>query len=533
MLFHTWPFAVFLLVVVPVFFALRRTRLWLAWLTLASYVFYGWWNPYYLLLVAYSTLLDYALVALMDRCPGSAPDASPAGRPGRFGLSDPVLRAAFIGALAATLMTVATAIFGPPTLGPTLAGASVLLFLMALGALFRSRGLWLVVSLVNNLALLLFFKYARFLAENLNAAFASLHWNLHLPDPSALMPFGAAYLLPAGISFFTFQSLSYTIDFYHGRVERERSLLRFATFVCFFPQLMAGPIERARNLLPQFHRFPPVERGQFAEGASLFLAGLFKKLALANYLSAHVERVFERPQDQSSTALLVAAIAFGWQIYFDFSGYTDMARGVARILGFKLMLNFNSPYLATSLGEFWTRWHISLSSWFRDYVYIPLGGNRAGAWATRRNLLITFVISGIWHGAAWNFLIWGLLHGVGVVVNRELERSAFFRDRVPTALKRSGVFAFVMFTWVFFRTESVADALTILRRIGAGVPGGPQIPALLVLLVGAYWLHEWLSASRFRTWITSGPVRVATAVFMIAWMLLGTSGGGAFIYFQF
>jgi hypothetical protein len=166
-------------------------------------------------------------------------------------------------------------------------------------------------------------------------------------------------------------------------------------------------------------------------------------------------------------------------------------------------------------------------------VYIPLGGNRAGAWATRRNLLITFVISGIWHGAAWNFLIWGLLHGAGVVVNRELERSAFFRDRIPAALKRAGVFAFVMFTWVFFRTESVADALTILRRIGAGVPGGPQIPALLVLLVAACWLHEWLSASRFRTRITTGPVRVATAVFMIVWMLLGTSGGGAFIYFQF
>ncbi len=530
MLFHTWPFAIFLLVVLPVFFALRKTSLWLPWLTLASYFFYGWWNPYYLILVAYSTLLDYALVAFMDHCPKAGQATGPPGRP-RF--TDGVLKAAFVGSVAATLGIVVLAIVGPATLRPTYIGAGVLMLLMALGAWYGSRRIWLLVSLVNNLALLLFFKYARFVVENLNGLLASMHWSLTLPDPATLMPLGAAYLLPVGISFFTFQSLSYTIDFYLGRGERERNFLRFATFVCFFPQLMAGPIERARNLLPQFRQFPAVRRRNFTDGASLFLAGLFKKLALANYLSVYVDRIYEHPQTQGAAALLLATLAFGWQIYFDFSGYTDMARGVARVMGFNLILNFHSPYLATSLGEFWTRWHIGLSSWFRDYVYIPLGGNRAGSWITYRNLLITFLISGIWHGAAWTFVIWGLLHGVGVVITRELERSAFYRDRVPALLKQFGVFAFVSLAWVFFRAESLPDALLILRRIATAGWQDPQIPLLMLVVIAAYWAYEQLSASRFQAWMHGTALRVATAVVMMLYLLLGSSGGGAFIYFQF
>lgn len=533
MLFHTWPFAVFLLVVLPVYFALRRTRLWLPWLTAASYVFYGWWNPYYLLLVAYSTVLDYALVAFMDHCPAADVARAPAWPPWGRGLGDRVLRRAFVGAFGATVLAGVVASWGPPGLRPAAIGAGVLLSLMALGAALGSRRIWLLVSLVNNLALLLFFKYARFLVENLNAVFTAWHWRVALPDPAAWMPFGAAYLLPVGISFFTFQSLSYTIDFYLGRVERERNLLRFATFVCFFPQLMAGPIERARNLLPQFRRFPSVGREDLAEGASLFLAGLFKKLALANYLALYVDRVYERPQAQGAGALVLATVAFGWQIYFDFSGYTDMARGVARVMGFRLILNFNAPYLATSLGDFWARWHIGLSSWFRDYVYIPLGGNRAGTLRTYRNLLVTFLVSGIWHGASWTFVIWGLLHGLGVVVTRELERSALYRERIPAAVKQALVFAFVSFTWVFFRAETLPDALAILRRIGGVAWGDPQVPWLMVLLVVLAWAHEQLSASRLQAWMHATSTRVVTAVLMVVYLLLGSSGGGAFIYFQF
>src|SRR2546429_1606257 len=465
MLFHTWPFAIFLFIVLPVFFALRKTRLWLPWLTVASYFFYGWWNPYYLFLVLYSTVLDFSLVALMDHCPRGGQRVEVLARLTRLRFDDRVLKFAFIGATSAAAGILGLALAGPKTLRPTMAALGALVLLMALGALLSSRRIWLLISLVNNLALLLFFKYARFVVENLNAVFSGLHVAVKLPDPSTLMPFGFEYLLPVGISFFTFQSLSYTIDFYLGNVQRERNFLRFATFVCFFPQLMAGPIERARHLLPQFRQFPPIRLENFTDGASLFLVGLFKKLALANYLSFYVERIYDNPSTHSASELALATFAFAWQIFFDFSGYTDMARGIAKVMGFHLILNFNNPYLATGLGEFWSRWHISLSSWFRDYVYIPLGGNRHGTFNTYRNLLVTFLLSGIWHGAAWTFAIWGALHGLGVVITRELERSARYRERVPKILKQAGVFTFVSFTWIFFRAGSLDDALLIVRRI--------------------------------------------------------------------
>jgi len=533
MLFHTWPFLVFLLIVLPVFFALRRTRLWLPWLSVASYFFYGWWNPYYLFLVVYSTLLDFSLVALMDHCPREGRKVDVRARLIHLRFEDRVLKVAFAGSALAALGLLSLAVFGPGTLRPTMAGLGGLVLLMALGALFSSRRIWLGISLVNNLALLLFFKYARFVVENLNGVFATVQIPVALPDPATLMPFGFQYLLPVGISFFTFQSLSYTIDFYLGKVHRERNILRFATFVCFFPQLMAGPIERARHLLPQFNRFPAIRLQNFTDGASLFLVGLFKKLALANYLSFYVERVYDNPKACGAPALILATVAFGWQIFFDFSGYTDMARGVARMMGFNLILNFNNPYLATGLGDFWSRWHISLSSWFRDYVYIPLGGNRHGTWRTYRNLLITFLISGIWHGAAWTFVIWGTLHGLGVLVTRELERSAVYRERVPRLLKQAGVFAFVSFTWIFFRAGSLPEAWWIVRRIFTAAGQNPQIPALMVLLVALVWLYEFLYESKLREILRNSLVRVGVAVFMVLYLCLCSAGGGAFIYFQF
>jgi D-alanyl-lipoteichoic acid acyltransferase DltB (MBOAT superfamily) len=286
-------------------------------------------------------------------------------------------------------------------------------------------------------------------------------------------------------------------------------------------------------LLPQFQKFPEVRLINFTEGASLFLVGLFKKLALANYLSFYVERVYENPREFSASALLLATVAFGWQIFFDFSGYTDMARGVAKLMGFNLILNFNNPYLATGLGDFWSRWHISLSSWFRDYVYIPLGGNRHGAFNTYRNLFITFFISGIWHGAAWTFVIWGALHGLGVLVTRELERSVTYRERVPQILKQAGVFLFVSFTWIFFRADSLGDALLIVHRLFTAAWHNPQIPALMVGLVCLVWLYQFLCESRLREVLRTGFVRVGIAVFMLLYLCLCSSGGGAFIYFQF
>jgi D-alanyl-lipoteichoic acid acyltransferase DltB (MBOAT superfamily) len=387
--------------------------------------------------------------------------------------------------------------------------------------------------LINNLALLLFFKYGHFAVENLNTIFAWMHWGMKLKEPSTLMPFGFPYVLPVGISFFTFQSLSYTIDFYFGKVERERNFLRFATFVCFFPQLMAGPIERAKFLLPQFRQFPEVKLENFTEGMSLFLTGLFKKLALANYLAFYVERVYDNPRNFGAPALIMATFAFAWQIFFDFSGYTDMARGVARVMGFNLVLNFNNPYLSTGLGEFWTRWHISLSSWFRDYVYIPMGGNRHGTGRTYFNLFVTFLISGIWHGAAWTFAVWGILHAMGVMITRELERSKLYRERVPRLAKQVGVFAFVCFAWIFFRAESLADALFIVNRIFTASWQNPEIPALMVGLTLLVWLYQMAYESRWRPLLASGLVRVAIAAGMVIYMCLFSSGGGSFIYFQF
>jgi alginate O-acetyltransferase complex protein AlgI len=572
MYFHSWPFLIFLAVVLPVFFLLRKTRLWIAWLMAASYFFYGWWNPYYLFLVFYSTALDYFLVTLMDHCPREGARIDVMGRLTRLAFDDPVLKYSFVCSTLAVGCLLATAVFGPATLRPALIGLSVLILLMAVGALFSSRKTWLFISVFNNLALLLFFKYAGFLVANLNALAA---WCLHyvglphvdvtLPEPATLMPYGWKYVLPVGISFFTFQSLSYTIDFYLGKVPRERNFLRFATFVCFFPQLMAGPIERARQLLPQLQKFPEVRLQNFTDGASLFLVGLFKKLALANYLSHYVERVYDNPALFDAPALVMATFAFAWQIYCDFSGYTDMARGVAKVMGFNLVLNFRNPYLATGIGEFWTRWHISLSSWFRDYVYIPLGGNRCGELLTYRNLLITFAISGIWHGASWTYLTWGLLHGFGVVATRGLERSEFYRQSVPKPAKQAGVFLFVSFAWIFFRARTLSDATLIVQRIfttawrdlivsparivlGVRTVGDamlipwrffttawrdPQVPALMLALVGLLWLYAFVYESKHREWLRNPVLQVATAASMIVYMAIFSSGGGTFIYFQF
>jgi D-alanyl-lipoteichoic acid acyltransferase DltB (MBOAT superfamily) len=540
MLFHTWPFLIFALIVLPVFYALRKTPLWIPWLMAASYFFYGWWNPYYLLLVVYSTTLDYLLVTLMDHCPLAGPAGSPGGSRSGRGLrfpwsrgADPVLRAAFFGSTALALGLIGGAWAGPATLRPTCLVFSALVLLMAAGAWSASRRIWLLISLVNNLALLLFFKYARFVVENLNQVLLGCGLSLRLADPATLMPYGFQYVLPVGISFFTFQSMSYTIDFYWGKVARERNFLRFATFVCFFPQLMAGPIERAKHLLPQFQKAPPLRLENLTDGLSLFLVGLFKKLALADYLAIYVDQVYRNPSGASAAELALATFAFSWQIFFDFSGYTDMARGLARMMGFHLILNFNNPYLATGLGDFWSRWHISLSTWFRDYVYIPLGGSRGGALATYRNLLITFLVSGVWHGANWTFLIWGLLHALGVMVTRELERSALYRDRVPVLFKQVCVFAYVTFAWIFFRAASLPEALLVVGRIFRGAWSNPGIPALMLVLVGLVWLYQFNYESRFRGLLGTGLVRVTLAVGMVLYLCLCSSSGGAFIYFQF
>jgi len=458
-LFHTWTFALFFLVVYGVYLAVRNTRLKLPWLLAASYCFYGWWNPLYLILILWATGADYLAVAAMARRP-------------------------------------------------------------------RWKKLWLALAVVNDLGLLGFFKYGRFVAESINAALAWLGVGYSIPPPDVL--------LPVGISFFVFQSLSYSIDFYRGQVEREPNFIRYATFVSLFPQLVAGPIERARNLLPQLREKPRITGRDVADGLSLFVVGLFKKVALADYLGLYVDKVYGAPARFGAPALLLATFCFAWQIYFDFSGYTDMARGVGRMLGIRLMLNFNNPYLATGLGDFWRRWHISLSTWFRDYVYIPLGGNRRGAFRTYVNMCITMVVSGLWHGASWTFVAWGALHALGRVLTRRLETTAFYRERVPTVVKRLWVFGFVMLAWVFFRAESFGDAWLILGRIGAFAVGDPACPVLALGLIAAVWAYQLAHESHLRPLLALAPVKIGLVVAMVVYLaVFGSSGTQPFIYFQF
>jgi len=459
MLFHSWQFAVFGVVVYLVYLLLCRTRFSLLWLLVASLFFYGCTGPRFVLLLLYAIALNFAAGVMMERS--------------------------------------------------------------------SRRKLWLTAAVVGTLAPLLYFKYAGFAVESLNAALPRLGLAAAIAAPSVL--------LPVGLSFFTFRLLGYTIDCYRGGIERERSFLRFATFASFFPTLLAGPIERASHFLRQTtgSRRPP-SASDLADGLSLFAVGLFKKAALADYLALYVGKVYSSPGSFDGLTLAAGTFAFAWQIYFDFSGYTDMARGIAKALGFDIVLNFRNPYLATGLGDFWNRWHISLSSWFKDYLYIPLGGNRKGIFNTYRNMLLTMVISGLWHGAAWTFVIWGLLHALGRFATRELERTGFYQQRVPTFAKQMLVFAFVSFCWIFFRASSLSDALLIARRIfGAGLQD-PRFPLIMLVLCLVIWAYQFLAESRLRRVVESAPARVAAVGCMVMYLLL-VSGGSSqpFVYLQF
>jgi D-alanyl-lipoteichoic acid acyltransferase DltB (MBOAT superfamily) len=339
--------------------------------------------------------------------------------------------------------------------------------------------------------------------------------------------------------------MSYTIDAYRGNIQTERNPIRFLTFVSFFPQLVAGPIERASNLLPQLQRRPRITREDITDGLSLFLVGFFKKVALADYLALYVDKVYGAPGSYQSAALVLATVAFGWQIYFDFSGYTDMARGIARVMGFHLMLNFNNPYVATGLGDFWARWHISLSTWFKDYLYFPLGGSRHGKLRTYFNMFVTMVVSGIWHGAAWTFVLWGLYHGLLLVGQRLLQPWLDrVRPREPAhracwkAVRIAVTFHLVCLGWLLFRATSVEQVGGML----AAIVRRPELPALALLLPvavtvvpllivqAAQYLADDLDVLARTPWYVRSVFYTAC---LYAFILGGEFGGGQFIYFQF
>ena len=418
----------------------------------------------------------------------------------------------------------------------------------------RTRSQWVRFSIVSNLAILAYFKYYNFFAGNLNGV---LGWSgFRLPV--------LQILLPAGISFYTFKSMSYTIDVYRREIEPCSSLMDYATFVTFFPELIAGPIVRASIFIPQMTRRIGPTADRLAVGASLFLLGLTKKVVIADRLAAPVDQVFAHPALYSGRMLWLGVIGYGIQIYCDFSGYSDMAIGTAKMIGYDLPENFNMPYVARNIAEFWRRWHITLSSWLRDYLYIPLGGNRRGEGRTYVNLMLTMLLGGLWHGASWNFVLWGGLHGSALAAHRLYRTIAGDRFRMPPGVTWVMTLLFVMLCWIPFRAARLGDTIQILRGMftlagGASFPAdavfvalGLVIPAHLagLCLASAVGNERPLlqrvmrAASAELSWdpISSWYLRLGTRTvlgsFVVTlWLLLvllsGETHARPFIYFQF
>ncbi|MEE4274005.1 MAG: MBOAT family O-acyltransferase [Thermoanaerobaculales bacterium] len=393
------------------------------------------------------------------------------------------------------------------------------------------RKLWVTASVVTNLSILGIFKYYNFFAESLT----SLLSLLGLPVSYSVVHI----VLPVGISFYTFQTMSYSLDIYRGRLEPTRSLLDLALFVGFFPQLVAGPIVRARAFLPQLDvraRFQDVD---FRSSLVLFMSGYFKKACVSDNIAPYVDRFFAAPDEFTALSAWTAVLLYAAQIYCDFSGYSEMAIACARMLGFELGENFNFPYLATSIKDFWRRWHISLSSWLRDYLYISLGGNRGSTLFTYRNLMLTMLLGGLWHGASWNFVIWGGLHGAALIAHRLWEP---FGRRLPTAF--SGGFGFVLtmwwvnLAWIFFRAADLGEAMAVTRSYVLFIDNGPRElgPGVLWLLLVLAVLHVAGALSHRSSWWRRAPGWAFAAAYgLLAALALSLVHPAAqpFIYFQF
>lgn len=407
----------------------------------------------------------------------------------------------------------------------------------------KQKTLWMVISIIASLSVLFYFKYYNFVAGTIGSIFGA-DLTLQL-------------VLPVGISFYTFQTLSYSIDVYRGNIKAEHNFFYYALFVSFFPQLVAGPIERPDNLLPQLHAEHKFNSDDLYIGAKRMLAGFFKKIVVADTAALYVNAVYNNPGKTGGLAIIVATLLFAVQIYCDFSGYTDIAIGCARIMGYRLMQNFDRPYSAENIRDFWARWHISLSSWFKDYLYIPLGGNRKGNARRLVNLFIVFLVSGLWHGAEWTFILWGLLHGIyrvlGDLTYKKREKlysqmGIDTKDRYVRMLRTALTFVLVCFAWIFFRANNVTELLLILKKlfttfglstfvadIGVTFSGALIMILSIVIMV---LLDRKLTLANYEC--SSGAKLVGgTSMYLLwaiifAWlMLLASNGSSAFIYFQF
>lgn len=392
------------------------------------------------------------------------------------------------------------------------------------------RRAWLIVSLTVNLGVLGFFKYANFFIDSARPLVESLGMQASTLN----------VILPVGISFYTFQTLSYTIDVYRGKLLPHRSLLDFALYVAFFPQLVAGPIVRAGSLLPQLVSVPPFSRRRFYGGFQQLLRGAVKKVVIADRLAESVDVVFSGVDLYSSVTVWIAVIAYAGQIYYDFSGYSDMAIGIAKLLGYRFPANFRHPYLATSMSDFWHRWHITLSAWLRDYLYIPLGGSRGTLRSTERNLMLTMTLGGLWHGAAITYVLWGIWHGAALVVERS--HMTVWRA-IPASLRWAGVMLVVLMGWVLFRSPDWAMVLPIYERLWLPFlsrTDSPRIlwlPPLTLLMLAIMFLEHAVWSTRLRrcmrlpadAWYSPA----ATAMMIWTLLLYAPRDFRPFVYFQF
>ncbi|MBS1261724.1 MAG: Peptidoglycan O-acetyltransferase [Calditrichaeota bacterium] len=491
MLFQTLDFGVLLICVLIALVLIRAHMMQLVMLLVASYIFYMWWNPAYILLIVFSTTVDYFSGRAM----------------GTMELGDP------------------------------------------------RRKKWLWFSVLTNLGLLGTFKYFNFFAGQFNVGLEQMGIEAALPYLNVL--------LPVGISFYTFQSMSYTIDVYRGKTAPERSYVRFATYVAFFPQLVAGPILRSTQFLPQLRgHVISLKRENLRSGFHLFLNGLVKKMLVADQVGRLVDLIFNLPQGLPSPIIMLGGFCFAVQIYADFSAYSDMAIGVARMMGFNIPINFNYPNFARSISEFWTRWHISLSTWVRDYLYFPLGGSRKGRARTHINLLITMLLMGIWHGAGWNFVFYGLFNGIVMVIERATGWRTAIRDDDPWGMAKHGwarvrALSFALGKWViflylrvlscvFFRVQDTQDLIYCVKKyvvfdfdFTLGTWGLAQAnPFLVALVTVVFAAIHWFSfrVGGFAGWLDRRPRAVQWAVYFaagFALFALWPSERVAYIYFQF
>lgn len=431
MLFNSLDFGIFLPLVFIIYWFLTNNNLRLqnAFIVIASYVFYGWWDWRFLSLIILSTLVDYYIGGAISRKQKK-----------------------------------------------------------------KTRKWLLWTSLAVNLGILGFFKYFNFFLDNFSTAFSFFgkEWSM-----SSL-----SVILPVGISFYTFQTLSYTIDIYRGKLAPVKDIFSFAAFVCFFPQLVAGPIERATHLLPQFRVKRTFDYNKAIDGVKQILWGLFKKIVIADNCATYANYIFDNSDDLSGSTLVLGAVLFTFQIYGDFSGYSDIAIGTSRLFGYDLKQNFAFPYFSRDVAEFWRRWHISLSTWFRDYVYIPLGGSKGSNWVKVRNTFVIFIVSGFWHGANWTFIIWGFLNALYFLPllltsnNRNHIDIVAQGRRLPTlsdSLKMGGTFILTVLAWIFFRAEDVGHAFQYISTIASSsILYVPEVTAWKeFILVIIFMIVEW------------------------------------------